>query len=252
MDGFLPVLTKPPTPSHMLPEVLLRFSSTSSGSNEVFLHGMAATATFGKDFSVTSDSRSTLSMGGPSVLLQRPKTNLDGCNAFLSSEIVTSDGEPPLLVLDRGGCTFFHKALNAKQAGVSGIIIIGHPPIIINENFEGDQTEYEEGLIRPSADQEPDYLLSQIGREFGVLYVEHVVGRAVVDKMNEEAEGVGVEMIDLRKELMGESSTGNDRKEGEAQGRGGERRNEEARREARVMVAGWDIRNLRIVDRPPD
>lgn len=255
MDGFLPVLTKPSIISHILPEVLLRFSCISSRPAEVFLHGMAATATFGKDFSIKSDSPTYLFMGGPSILLRRPTTNLDGCNAFPSSENLSSGGKTPLLVLDRGGCTFFHKALNAKQAGASGIIIIGHPPIVIDDNLQGDTKDivgYEEGLIRPSADQEPDYLISQIGRDFGVLYVEYPVGKAVVDRPKGEREEVEVQMIDLRKELMGDAAGEDMKKDERVEGSGGEKRTKEARREGRVMVAGWDIRNLRIVDRPPD
>lgn len=257
MEGFLPAPGIPLNQSHTPSEVLLRFSSSSpstksSAQPEIFLHGMAATATFGKDFGADSSTGFTpagsLSLGGAAAILYRPKRNTDGCDAFPSSDIVVKAGKAPVLVLDRGECTFFHKALNARQAGAAGVIILGYPPKSA-EVGGGEVGEVQEGLIRPSAEEEPDYLISQIGDDFGVLYVDWVVGQAVVEVMADQGKEVGVEMFDLMS--MGTSGGGGgslgggggDR--GEAMGGGG------VTREGRVMVAGWDIRNLRIVERPP-
>lgn len=270
MEGFLPVPTKPPITTHSPSEVLLRFSTMSTKSRsklqtEVFLHGMAATATFGKDFGASTTSQSTgFALNGPLIILKRPKTNVDGCNAFPSSEMIGKKGPKAILILDRGGCTFFHKSLNAKEAGAAGVIIVGYPPaevyaegaVVFEGDMEnqGDVAEVGEGLIRPSADQEPDYLIQQLGDDFGVIYVEHIVGGAVVNAMSgKKGVDVGVEIFDLHTvmgvETIVDESAKSEREKRDERSR---KSQEDRRREGRVMVNGWDIRNLRIVDKPPD
>lgn len=275
MEGFLPVPTRPPVVTHLPSEVLLRFSTVKpKGQYEAFLHGLAATATFGKDFgaSAVSGLGTGMGIGMAPVLLKRPKHNLDGCNAFPSSDIAKrgkkGESNAPTFIVDRGSCTFFRKAYNAKAAGAGGVIILGYPPPVSSpatddehqQSFGADEVVQispdQEGLIRPSAEEESEYMIEQLGAEFGVLYLQHLVGGPILDQM--KLGDVAVEMFDLDRSGGGAGSGGQGGEEVTEATRGTRRGHADKAglagrqgREGRVMVAGWDIWNLRIVERPP-
>lgn len=249
MEGYLPIPANPPATLHAPPEVLLRFSTISSkGERAVFLHAAASTATFGKSFG--SAGSAGFGIGGLGMLI-RPKVNVDGCRAFKPGEIPEVRG---VLVLDRGECPFLTKTLHARMAGMDGVLLVGlapTPPELLVQDPStpgagvgagsggggGSQTE---GLIRPSADGEPDELLHRVS-ELGVVYVEHIVGQVVLRMMEVERKAVAVEMMLLEAEPARE-----DLKAGGAGGGGREKA-----REGKVMVNDWEIWNLRILERPP-
>lgn len=270
MEGFLPVPTESPAPTHLPTEVLLRFAATAAnGQQEVFLHAMAGTATFGKDFSATaqssaSGSMSVFTLGGPATRIERPSSNIDGCDPFPRSDLSSGVSlAKTVLVLDRGECTFFRKALNAKQAGAAGIIVVGaastsHPsdtPLegILQESDVQAVLAPEEGLIRPSAEEEPDYLVHRLGSEFGVLYMDRAGATPMLQRLLAQAEQGGevtVQLIDTRQDGdPADQKSGHGPREGE--GAKPNRQQRTVPREGRVMVAGWDILNLRIIEKPP-
>jgi mannosidase alpha-like ER degradation enhancer 1 len=244
MEGYLPIPANPPATLHAPPEVLLRFSTISSkGERAVFLHAAASTATFGKSFG--SAGSAGFGIGGLGMLI-RPKVNVDGCRAFKPGEIPEVRG---VLVLDRGECPFLTKTLHAKMAGMDGVLLVGlaptPPELLVQDpstpgvaagSGSGSQTE---GLIRPSADGEPEELLHRVS-ELGVVYVEHIVGQVVLRMMDVERKAVAVEMMLLEAEPAREDLK---------PGGGGDGRDKA--REGRVMVNDWEIWNLRVRERPP-
>lgn len=269
MEGFLPVPTKPPTTTHLPAEVLLRFSTITEDGHEPFVHGLAGTATFGKDFgkAASEQSQAGMGIGSAPVELIRPKTNKEGCDAFPSSD--TSDSRSitkPIFFIDRGGCTFFRKAYNAHKAGAGGIVILGFPPPnqSLDETTAQDQRVFDiqdvvsisidgEGLIRPSAEEELQSMINQLGEDFGVLYLEYIVGGPVLGVMEQGAK-VGLEMFDLDMGGIARQEEREDLKDERRETKGGkkgEKADAQAAREGRVMVGGWDIWNLRIIERPP-
>lgn len=64
---------------------------------------------------------------GDVYLAQGPKGRTDACEPILPIERTnTADGkqhESPILIADRGGCTFVMKALNAQLAGAKLLIV---------------------------------------------------------------------------------------------------------------------------------
>jgi mannosidase alpha-like ER degradation enhancer 1 len=239
MEAYLPIPTTPPRALHDPAEVMLRFSTiASTGAKSVFLHAIASTATFGKEFG--NAGQSGFGIGGLGMLL-RPRANTDGCRPFKSGELPDIKG---VVVMDRGGCTFLTKVLHAESAGMEGVFLIGlpvTPPGLVVQNPSTPGTD-DEGLIRPSADGEPEELLHRV-RRVGIVYVEHIVGQAVLRPLEVETKAVVVEMMRLEAEAEAQDLS---RRETAVGRRGDGKRNEE--REGRVMVNDWEVWNLRIVE----
>ena len=230
----------------------------------------------------------------------RPTANVDGCQLFDSPTSAPGAGEESIdseisrvevqarkgaiFMLDRGDCTFFTKALNALQGGAAGLIIIGYPPASPSSSSSppgggggagshghgqseptGERQPADEGLIRPSAEGEDITLISLLrDAGFGVAYMDHAAGQAVMQAMHASGGGVqavdvGVEVILLDDGLV-PPGTGTDDAGGAATSRvKSKKRGSEGNetdtgtgtgaREGRVMVADHLVTNLRLIAR---
>lgn len=234
--------------------------------------------------------------------------NVDGCQLFDSPTSATGAGEESsnngnarvkvqdrtgaIFMLDRGDCTFFTKALNALQGGAAGLIIIGYPPASSSSSSSplgggsgagshghghghgqsgpADGQAADEGLIRPSAEGEDITLVSLLQEAgFGVAYMDHAAGQAVMQAMH--ASGGGVQAVDVGVEVIllddglvppgtdtddaggaGGAATSRSKKSKEkgSQSTGTDTRTGTDAREGRVMVADHLVTNLRIIERP--
>jgi hypothetical protein len=191
-------------------------------------------------------------------------------------------------MLDRGNCTFFDKALNAFQAGASGLIIIGHPPTTGTAAGGADSESTpslqmgDEGLIRPSAEGE-DPKMAQLLRdaEFGVVYIEWAAGQVIMAAMDlrSDAAGTGAKDGDVADpegadgaEMGAKAGRGSEATpgvvgvevtlldgmpgmrdtapSGRSGVRGGMAHTGGEVREGRVMVADHLVHNLRIIEHP--
>lgn len=263
MAGYLPAPSKhvPLGTENPPAEIMLRFVSHSiDKAPEVFLHTLASTATFGKAFSPETFE---FAPNGGMTIVRRETSNLDGCKSwsvpFPEGESVAEEGEGlgtlatefiarqgAILLIDRGDCTFFDKALNALKGGAAGIIIVGYPPAgstPLNDQRGGNVGD--EGLIRPSAEGEAPALVEVLRMaEFGVAYVQWAAGEVIKAALQQG--GVGVEVLLLDDGLSPGSVTA----QGAMPGRsvGGEKGGEV--REGRVMVADHLVGNLRIIEHP--
>ena len=206
---------------------MLRFSS----DGQVFLHAVAATATFGRALGVRGDDAGFMVTGGPTVLLQPGNGDEQACKTLKPIE----HEQPFVLMVKRGGCTFVKKLLHATRVGATGVIVIGSPP----DAVEG-QVKDLGGLIRPSADGEPESVRRSLNGS-GMVYVEYMVGEVVEIVMAAPAAEVKVEVMKLDEASMGYDVVGS----AEDEETGGERR------EGKLALGEWDILNLRITERPP-
>ena len=75
----------------------------------------------------------------PATLVRAPQKNILGCRPYTASEAVGMAGA--VVVLDRGDCTFHHKALLVQQAGGSGMVVLSDHNTRPEEmtDYPGDQ-----------------------------------------------------------------------------------------------------------------
>ena len=233
MSEYLPVMREDPIVSHTPPEVMLRFSAKSS----VFLHAIGATATFGRSFSSSPDDGSSWAIGSGRVSLTRPRDNTLGCEPF-------TDPIDGVVLLDRGGCTFFLKLLHAARAGASGVLTMNYAPEVQAEiiRIEG---RAEDGLIRPSADDEDPDLVHAV-RGAGLAFIEYGIGQRLVAEL-EAGTRVSVDVLRLDGSSGPANSGGHDSVPLPPAMSARERQVDLGM----FMVGDWPIRNLRVVDSPP-
>lgn len=265
MSAYIPIASSAEvrnTPS----EVILRFSSTSAPSadqtdSRVFLHALGATATFGGGFG--SDASWGLGTG-PTRVIVYEESNEDGCQPFThpahSSDDHTSGADKEVILVRRGGCIFLDKLINAAKAGYAGVMINGYTTLHDDEagpNPLHDQVPpgpvTEAKLFRPSADDInfdffPEIL--DLLKKVGMIYIDGKMG-VMLEREMEDGD-VWVELLDVHgdvgmyeEEKPRPSRTGK-RGVSEKASDGKERRDGEGK----LMVAGWNIGNLRIV-KPP-
>lgn len=243
MAGYLPAPLRSGHDEYSPGEVILRIHTPKSKQqDEIVMHAVAATATFGKPFGSTAGAGS-LSFDTPAVGVRPSSDNVNGCRPF------TSTDELPLirnrvLLIDRGDCTFLEKVNHAHHAGAAGVVIVGFPPA-----KEAQYPIAGDGLIRPSAEGEaPDRLYALKEAGFPVLYVDWTTGEAMRLLMDTVEEGeLSVEVMRLEDDTVGSDSVWSREERTEGSGSG----SEGAMREGRVMVEGWTIWNLLIIERPP-
>jgi len=236
MVGYLPI---PQTITHEGPtEAILRFSigptnSEDDTANQVFLHSMGATASFGQSFTPSPDRDFTIG-SGPIDLVHLPSVN--GCEPFTIPH--NADG-PFTILLDRGGCTFLQKLVHATRAGASGVIVAGLPPS--STNTDPDQ----EGLLRPSASGESVAHLQEV-EDIGMIYVDWRTGDVLRDIFQSQSEGmsVHVEILGIDGQVSQDQQQEGYDDEMSRPGSGAGK----ATREGRVGIGEWAIWNLRIVD----
>ena len=242
MEGYLPLPSpSPETVDDYLPaEVMLRFSLLHPGGNQVILHAAGGTATFGRKFGNSGPDHWGLG-GGPVRLVPPEPTNPLGCPANgklpRPPKSKKNDGDFVLLLI-RGECTFFDKLVYAYQKGAVGVLVIDEPP----EQMSGPiaQQAFEEGgIIRPSAESEPENLMKET-EDIGMVFTTFIVGEVIKGVMDNgkqvgvelmRMEGVEVPEMQMKKDVDG-------RKDG-------------TRGEGRLALGEWVIWNLRIVQAPP-
>ncbi|WWD22230.1 hypothetical protein CI109_106721 [Kwoniella shandongensis] len=193
----------------------------------------------------------------------------DGCSSFDWTSLDVQDGEEYVLLLTRGSCTFLDKLVNAKRVGASGILVVGLPPSTATtstgtggegertESLENDSGWTQEGLIRPSAEE--DDLSHEAGLdEIGMVYTEYLVGEVVDRFVRAEKKDVRVEIFSIEGREEVAPSTGaegiSSSSTRKAEQRGRRRKGEKDRdptREGKLMVGEWEIWNLRVVEKPP-
>ncbi|WVQ76473.1 hypothetical protein IAR50_006141 [Cryptococcus sp. DSM 104548] len=258
---------------HAITDVILRFRKYKAEANqpagEVFLHALAATAIFGKDFSLqeSGEEGAGWSFGTAPLTLFVLPHGATGCDLSSLGEIPERPKDDFVMAIARGGCPFAEKAKFAKAFGSQGLILTGLPlppsdPAqgipAWREEFEGiyHNPQSDPGLIRPSA-EEAD--IEEIGDDLGVVYVEWVVGQAFKEAVDAK-ERIGIEIMRLedlqnpdasapapprrhkRKQKPFEGLY--DEREGGVEGREGE---QGRKGEGRLGVEGWEICNL-VVD----
>ncbi|ODN96946.1 hypothetical protein I350_07921 [Cryptococcus amylolentus CBS 6273] len=278
--------------SHGITDVILRFrkykpDSSDHGDGEVFLHALAATAIFGKDFSLQEESGREGEVGegwgfgaAPLTLFLLPD-GVSGCDLSPAGKIQDLPEDGFVMAISRGSCPFAEKAKYAKAHGAQGLIITGLPlppldptnpeqGVEWKEEYEGiyHNPQSDPGLIRPSAEGVD---VEEVGEGVGVVYVEWVVGRALRDVVGLKDGGggggaggvrVGVEIMRMEDLQNTNEDTSpapprrHKRKQkpfesphDERDGDGEDRGNGEERKkgEGRLGVEGWEICNL-VVD----
>ena len=94
----------------------------------------ANTALFGGDPSLLTPDHKLMRFGHQDgVRLVQDHSNQFGCHPYERSY----GGEA--LVVDRGECTFLKKLLNAKEAGASGVIVIGDSDTRVSPSIDDDE-----------------------------------------------------------------------------------------------------------------
>ncbi len=239
MSSFLPIPSSSMTISLEPVEVILRFSA----GEQVFLHAVGATATFGRGLTRPGDGWRI--GGGPVRLLNPGKGDEQACQALRP----LNHGRPFVLVVQRGGCTFLTKLVHATQADAAGVVVIGTPP------DPSGSMDSDGGLIRPSADGEPE-IVHRFIENSGMVYVDSVIGEVVGRIMARAGVEVEVEVMRLGEsegegEMVYDAGTG-ERIEGDGDREGQMRdRDRDKPREGRLALGQWEIWNLRITERPP-
>ena len=224
MSSYLPLPSQQTSNSSDLSEVLLRFSN----EGQPFLHSLAATATFGRKFAI--DTGAGWKIGGEPVQVI---TLMQDEQACLPLQTIEHD-RPFILLVERGGCTFLTKLAHATQAGAMGVIVYGNPP-------DPTGTRLEEGLLRPSADEDSDVPLSDVSTS-GMVYIEHFIGEIVSRMLAKPDLWIMVEVLRIGEaELTSHKEQSGVRNEvGETPGR-----------EGKLALGEWEICNLRIVEGSP-
>jgi hypothetical protein len=138
MEGYLPVSAPPVVEpsSHPIAEVLLRFSTITTGMDgkedkSIVLHAIGATATFGHEFGTHSTNAKWTLGGGPLTLLRPAAGSETGCTAITRDSLRGSGAGdsvgPFVLILERGGCTFLEKMSSAWDVGAKGVLVLDKP-----------------------------------------------------------------------------------------------------------------------------
>lgn len=76
---------------------------------------------------------------GTEPLVRLGETGSPEGSACTASGGITVDLTGKLVLIDRGTCSFYEKALNAQTAGAAGVILANNVPGVINATVEGDQ-----------------------------------------------------------------------------------------------------------------
>ena len=221
MAGWLPIPSRDLIRLFDPSEVTLRFSI----DGQIFFHAIGATATFGRGFASIGVDGWRLGMG-PVTLLQPTTGDHLACGPF---ELLNSR-QPFVLMVDRGGCTFFSKMVYATQAGAIGVIVIGST---------SDPSE-DPGLIRPAADGETDLMRRRIETS-GMVYMERGVGDIVARMIAIPGAEVKVEVLRI------EGDAGGNDVESAKEAEGGK----VDPREGKMALGEWEIWNLKVKERPP-
>jgi len=94
----------------------------------------ANTALFGGDPSLLTPDDKLMRFGHQDgVRLVQDHSNQYGCHPYKQSYVDEA------LVVDRGECTFLKKLLNAKEAGASGVIVIGDNDTRVSPSIDDDE-----------------------------------------------------------------------------------------------------------------
>ncbi|RXK37277.1 hypothetical protein M231_05419 [Tremella mesenterica] len=221
-----------PLPSHLPVELVLRFSTylnsaTPGETNNVFLHAIGSTATFGRAFSSNTYGWGFIS--GP-VPLIRPIENSQGCLPFDETYM-------GILLLDRGECSFISKLLHATRAGAAGVIVVGFPQEI-QQTLVGEG----QGLIRPSAEEESLKISEEIAQS-GMIYVDHKIGQGVLKEMKDGVK-VAVELLHMDQPIQ---VTGHEGKVEDEDGSVSDRQKEDISR-GKIFVGEWAVHNIHIIN----
>jgi len=161
----LQLFTSPNTDNEVVTSTFKNFEFTIKGYS----------AMFGADLSVVPKNQSASTpplrqrKGVP--LMKVYSANKDGCDDYTESY----DGA--MVVISRGSCTFFEKALAAKAAGASGILILNH----------------EDAGINPSMGTE-DISLAENLNDFGVVLLPKKIGDTL-DELMKLAEKLSVDLL---------------------------------------------------------
>jgi len=135
----------------------------------------ANTASFGGDPSTLAPDHGPIRFshqGG--VRLVQNHSNQYGCGPY---EQTFSD---EVLLVDRGGCTFLEKLLNAKEAGASGVVVI-------NDN---------DVRISPSIDEEEKEAVGNVVDDVALVILTRTGGDAVADMIKRTQDsGMGQVML---------------------------------------------------------
>ena len=96
----------------------------------------ANTALFGRDPSLLATDHEPIRFGHQNgVRLAQDHSNQYGCQPY--QQIYSNE----VLLVDRGGCTFLKKLLNAKEAGASGVIVINDSEARVSPSIDEDERE---------------------------------------------------------------------------------------------------------------
>ena len=234
MDGYLPVPSTR-SESHTMSELVLRFSSSEKGKEDyqVFLHAIAATATFGRDFGVDHKDGWTFDRGVRLNVPHKSGRDIHGCREY------QEDKENTIVLVKRGDCTFTEKLQYASKARAVGVIVFDNDDYPRFDS-RGDTNQV---LIRPEGSA--DHTRAGLGDdEIGMVFTTSRVGEILLETL--ESKSVSVEMLssDLFSDHHGDSPpAGSSRermKSGMGEGKG-------VRREGKLALGPWEIMNLRIV-----
>ena len=148
----LQLFTIPNTNNEVVSNTFKNFEFTIKGYSAVF----------GADLSVVpkNQTKSTppLRQSGGVSLKKVYSANKHGCDDYIESY----DGA--MVVVNRGSCTFFEKAVAAKAAGAVGILILNHEDTGINPSLGKEELETAEDL-----------------NDFGVVLVPKKLGDTLED-----------------------------------------------------------------------
>ena len=72
--------------------------------------------------------RRSLARGVRASHWRRPPPPPQGCKPLIDLPLVSTLGRATILMLDRGGCYFLEKAMNAQLAGADAVLLAPRPP----------------------------------------------------------------------------------------------------------------------------
>ena len=145
----------------------------------------ANTASFGGDpYPLAPDHEPIRFSHQGGVRLVQDHSNQHGCEPY--GEMYSDE----VLLVDRGGCTFLEKLLNAKGAGASGVVVINDDDV----------------RISPSIDEEEKEVVGNVVDDVALVILTRTGGNAVTDMIKRAQDsGTGQVMftVDLESKQAG-------------------------------------------------
>lgn len=224
MDGYLPAAPRA-ADSERPTDLTLSFSRavstealiSATGTPAMFGHtiGAAPVAASGSGSGRAGPADTRWSFASTPLVVAPKRNNPTGCVPMVAGfSPKPKDGEPFVVLVERGGCSFLAKALHAVRAGAVGVIVADAGP-----------SAGQSARVRPNADGEPDDLVDEV-EDLGLVFVDESAGRLLKQLIQIDRITVAASPVEGQGVAMPASE----------------------RREGRLVVGDHELVNLRVAD----